>query len=232
MHFLIAEDERDTRELLCSYFHAQSHRISCAENGRQALEMIENDPPEFMLLDIRMPGLDGWQVLQKIREKYQFPVLILSALAESNDAVRGLSLGADDYLRKPFEVSELDARIRAILRRSQAKQDNLTELEYLGIRINYHQKKVFYKNVELNLTPKEFKLLCILMTEPEHTYSIDEIVDYVWGSDSVATGSDVKQYVLMLRKKLTSFCQERIKIKNRKGYGYYLCEENNEVVTE
>lgn len=224
MYVLIAEDEQDTRELLRSYFESQGHRVRCAKNGEEALELINDAPPDFMLLDVRMPGIDGWQVLQEVRSRFHFPVLILSALAETHDAVRGLSLGADDYLRKPFEISELDARIRAVLRRGSLTQEEESgDLEFSGIRLLVHQKKVMINDKELHLTPKEFKLLRVLMSEPERVYSVDEIVNYVWGDRSVATAADVKQYVMMLRRKLSmADGQCAAKVKNRKGHGYFL----------
>lgn len=225
MNVLIAEDEQDTRELLCSYFESQGHQVNCVNNGKAAIEAVNRKPPDFMLLDIRMPQLDGWEVMKKIRQTHQFPVLILSALAQAHDAVRGLSLGADDYLRKPFDLSELDARIRAILRRSEHSRKPTANLEFAGLRLNHSNKQVFYNDQELHLTPKEFALLQLLASEPEHTFSIDRIVNAVWGKSSVATGSDVKQYILMLRKKLDTFCGSHISIKNRKGFGYHLSAE-------
>jgi two-component system response regulator ResD len=224
MYVLIAEDEQDTRELLRSYFESLGHQVRCAKDGEEALELINDVPPDFLLLDVRMPGIDGWQVLQEVRERYHFPVLILSALAETNDAVRGLSLGADDYLRKPFEISELDARIRAVLRRGTLAQEAENgDLEFAGIHLLVNQKTVLINDDELHLTPKEFKLLQMLMTEPERVYSIDEIVSEVWGDRSVATAADVKQYVMMLRKKLSAANGEcEAKVKNRKGHGYFL----------
>jgi DNA-binding response OmpR family regulator len=177
--------------------------------------------PDLVLLDIVMPRLDGWAVLEAIRSQSRVPVLLLTALDGTEEVVKGLAMGADDYLRKPFEVRELDARIGAVLRRLDPGQEGHT-LRVGPIEIDDRSKRVTVDGEEVALSPKEFDLLRLLAEDPGRVYSAEEILARLWSASPRADASDVKQYVHLLRNKIERRGSERRWITNVKGFGYTL----------
>lgn len=221
MRILIAEDEDDIRRLLGSYFGSRGHAVIPASNGEEALEQFASSAPDLILLDVRMPRLDGWEVLRQIRESASsVPVLMLTALDSTADAVKGLGLGADDYLRKPINLGELEARVQAVLRRLAPRPTEIWEVG--GCRIDKRSKKVYLNGEALDLSPKEYALFLVLAREPERVFSNEELVAELWPGSTRADSTDVKQFIYLLRSKLKDAQSSACQIKTVKGFGYKL----------
>lgn len=222
MKILVAEDEPGTRLLLCMYLEGKGHEVSAIGDGGAALEAVRQSPPDLLLLDVRMPVLDGWSVLEAVRSfEPRLPVVMITALDASEDAVRGLRLGADDYLRKPFDLSELEARIDSVLRRARDYHEE--QIEHTGaLRIDDRTKTVHLGDEEVTLSPKEYQLLQLLASDPGRVFTADEIIHHVWGIQSRASKDDVKQYIHMLRKKLDHHTDKGVALRTAPGFGYKL----------
>ena len=221
MKVLVVEDDPDIRELLTLYFVAKGHEVETANDGQEALLQLQRVQPDLMLLDVVLPKLDGWSVLTAVRAQSRIPVILLTSLDDTDDVVKGLSLGADDYLCKPFEIRELEARIQSIVRRLQP----VAEPQLIargGIEIDERVKSVTIHGEHVSLSPKEFSLLALLARDIGRVYTSEEIIAELWGSDSRATGADVKQYIYQLRSKIERDPHSPRWIRNVKGFGYKL----------
>lgn len=221
MKLFIIEDEADARELLKVYFEAKGHQVSSARDGVEALEKFKSVAPDLVLLDIMLPRLDGWSVLEAIRAQSRVPVIFLTARDSTDDVIKGLSLGGDDYLTKPFEPRELEARIQAIVRRLQ-KGSGARGFELGALRIDDRAKIVTLQGKEVQLSPKEYELLKLLATEPGRVFSDEEIIAHLWPQGSHATSNDVKQYAHLLRSKIEEDPQKPRWVQTVKGFGYRL----------
>jgi DNA-binding response OmpR family regulator len=219
MKILIAEDEADTLRLLKVYFSAKNHQVIEAENGLEALELFKHERPQLVLLDIMMPGLSGWRVLKDIRAESGVPVIVLTALDNTDDAIRGLELGADDYLRKPFQLDELDARINAVLRRTQGGNEEY-RLRFGPCSIDDRTKRVTFHGREVSLSPKEYELLKLLAEDAGRVFSNNEIIARLWPDSIRADHNDVKQYIHLLRSKIETDPSRPDWIRTVKGFGY------------
>ncbi|HED03239.1 MAG TPA: response regulator transcription factor [Candidatus Fraserbacteria bacterium] len=221
MRLLIAEDDADARELLKVYLEAKGHQVVMANDGVEALEKFKSTCPEVVLLDIMLPRLDGWSVLEAIRVQSHVPVIFLTALDSTDDVIKGLSLGGDDYLTKPFEPRELEARIQAVLRRVSAKID-LHGIQVGTLSIDDRAKVVTLEGKPVQLSPKEYELLRLLAIEPGRVFSDAELIIRLWPQGSRATSNDVKQYIHLLRNKIEEEPQHPRWIQTVKGFGYKL----------
>ncbi len=221
MRVLLIEDDESIQELLRVYFEAKGHAVSAAADGVEGLKTFNAALPELVLLDVGLPKLDGWAVLQAIRASSSVPVVLLTALDDTEDVVRGLAMGADDYLTKPFDVRELDARVQAILRRLDPQQ-KVTSFDVGRIHIDDRSKTVTVGDSFLSLSPKEYKLLKLLASEPGRVFSSDEIIAHLWPDSDRAAANDVKQYIHLLRGKLYRSADIGDPIENIKGFGYRL----------
>jgi DNA-binding response OmpR family regulator len=221
MRVLLIEDDMPIQELLRAYFEAKGHTVSAAADGVDGLKAFSAELPELVLLDIGLPGLDGWAVLQAIRASSSVPVVLLTALDDTEDVVRGLAKGADDYLTKPFDIRELDARVQAILRRLE-RPSALTSFDVGHIHIDDRSKTVMVGDACLTLSPKEYKLLRLLASEPGRVFSSEEIIAHLWPDSDRAAANDVKQYIHLLRNKLYQSPDIGEPIENIKGFGYRL----------
>jgi DNA-binding response OmpR family regulator len=220
MKVLVVEDDADISSVLTFYFEAKGHEVVTARDGLQALELFSCQDLDLMLLDVMLPKLDGWAVLEAVRAKCGLPVILLTALGTTDDIVRGLSLGADDYLRKPFEIRELEARIHSVTRRLELVQDSGV-ITCTRIRIDDRAKVVTIDDEQVSLTPKEYELLKLLAGEPGRVFTNEEIIDSLWDGGR-ATSTDVKQYIYHLRSKIEPDPQSPQLIQNVKGFGYKL----------
>ncbi len=221
MKVLIVEDEVDTLQLLSVYFETRGNEVTAARDGVEALQKFRLDTPEIVLLDVRLPHKDGWSVLKEIRAEGKVPVIMLTALDSAEDVVKGLTLGADDYLRKPFQLSELEARTRAVLRRVQ-RSGRVDLLRAGPCEIDDRSKTVTIAGQAVSLSPKEYELFKLLATDPGRTFSADEIIARLWPTSGRAGSSDVKQYVYLLRNKVESLPGSPCRIDTVKGFGYRL----------
>jgi len=218
---LLIEDDEQIMGLLKAYFETKGHLVAAAGDGVDGLTQFNAERPELVLLDIGLPKLDGWAVLEAIRAANVVPVLLLTALDDTESVVKGLAMGADDYLIKPFDIRELDARIQAIMRRLEKNADP-SSIKVGRIRIDDRSKTVTVGKTTLSLSPKEYSLLQLLASEPGRVFSSEEIIAHLWPDNSRAAASDVKQYVHLVRSKFEKNARISNPIENIKGFGYRL----------
>lgn len=198
---LVIEDDPDIRGLITALLQRAGMTGLAAQDGRSGLRSFFELRPDLVVLDIGLPELDGWQVLERVRELSEVPVLVLTAAGETPDRVRGLDGGADDYVAKPFEPTELVARIRALLRRQSAPQPELEVLADDVIKVDEAQRRVEVQGRPISLSPTEFKLLVALMRNREQVVTQEQLLEYVWGN-SERDPKQVRLYVSYLRRKL------------------------------
>ncbi|WP_404350083.1 response regulator transcription factor [Sutcliffiella horikoshii] len=213
---LVVDDEADMREMLGMYLHKENYQVLHAENGEEALDMLYDHAVDLIILDVMMPVMDGFTACKKIREKYMMPILMLTAKSDEWDKVKGLKLGADDYVMKPFSPKELLARVEALLRRSnQAFFDVVSHAE---ITVQKNARQVLMEGERVNLARREFDLLLFLMEHEGKVFSREQLHDVIWGLD-MEKGSfrTVDTHIKTLRFKLKG---AGAKIKTVWGIGY------------
>ncbi|WP_280769444.1 response regulator transcription factor [Salipaludibacillus daqingensis] len=204
---LIVDDEERMLQLVSNILSKQGYNTLTATNGETALNLIESSNIDFVILDIMMPGLDGYETCQAIRQTSSVPILMLTAKAEELDKVKALRMGADDYLVKPFGKNELIARIEAILRRvsstSTEEKPSKTEWQFESITLNSESKRVSVSGKPVNLTKKEFEVLELLIKHPEQVFSREQLLDRIWGFEYLnASSRTVDTHLKTLRLKL------------------------------
>ena len=218
---LLVDDDADVRTLLRAILERAGYAIDEAPDGREGLRALHQLRPDLVVLDVSMPGLDGWQTLERIRGFSDIPVLMLTARAEELERVRGLKAGADDYVAKPFGRPELLARVEALLRRSAGRRaEEVERYEDDRLSIDYARRAVTVGGREVALTPLEFKLLSTLVRHPNQVLSREQLLELVWGSAYGVSGDQVKLYVGYLRRKLEPEDPERAPIETVRGFGY------------
>jgi two-component system, OmpR family, KDP operon response regulator KdpE len=221
---LIVDDDHRMRRLLKLNLESAGYRVVAAEDGASALEAAELDPPELVVLDVMMPGMDGFTCLQRLREFSQVPVILLTAKGEEADKVHGLDLGADDYLTKPFGPAELLARVRAALRRQPGAAPPAT-LSVGDLTINLARRRVIRDGQEIRLTPTEYKLLYELASSPGRVLLHSELLARVWGPEYRDEVDYLWSYVRYLRNKLEPDPAHPRYILSEPGVGYMLAAE-------
>jgi DNA-binding response OmpR family regulator len=222
MKILVVDDDADISNLLKRFLEARGRRVQTASDGLQALESFRKEAPDLVILDVMLPGMDGWSVLGKIREQSNTPVLMLTGKDTPGDAAKGLLSGADDYIPKPFDLAELEARISAVMRRSQTVKTAPTQLQVGPLSIDDKNKQVRLGEQEIALSPREYDLLKLLASEPGRVFSDEDIIKNVWPAGSSASSTDVKRYIYLLRKKIEQNPQEAKLIQTVPGFGYRL----------
>ena len=198
---LVVDDEDDVRELLVTLLTRAGFEVAEAADGRAALREFHARPPDLVVLDVSMPGLDGWQTLERIRDLSDVPVLMLTARAGELEKVRGLKSGADDYVTKPFGRQELVARVETLLRRQRSGSKPERYADAL-VEVDFGQREVRVRGVPVLLTPLEFRLLTVFVEHPNLVLSRDQLLDLVWGDSRAVAPEQVKLYVGYLRRKL------------------------------
>ena len=217
---LIIEDDTEIAALQRDYLQIAGFEVLLAEDGIAGLQAASD--ADLIILDIMLPGLDGFAVLKKLRETSDIPVILLSALSEDIDKIRGLGLGADDYIQKPFSPGELVARVKAHL----ARYERLTartathKLAVRGLEIDCEDRRVTVHGKECTLTPKEFDILLFLMENPNRVYSKDELFERVWGLEALGEGDTVVVHVRRLREKIEPEPQKPQYVETVWGAGY------------
>lgn len=223
---LVVEDDEEINNLIHETLEKESYNITQAFDGREALKKYDNTF-KLVILDLMLPFIDGIEVLRKIRETSTVPIIILSAKDEETDRVIGLSLGADDYMVKPFYTRELTARVKVQLRRyvSYNTADNSDSvLQYKELKLNILNHKAFKRNSELNLTPKEFELLKFFLGNPDRVFTKAQIFNSVWENDYVHDDNTVMVHIKRLRNKIEDNPNEPKYIITVWGIGYKLGE--------
>ena len=199
---LVVDDEPIVREVVCSYLEREGYRTLEAGDGDSARELVEQDPPTLVVLDLMLPGTDGLELCRWIRSRSELPVIMLTARGEEADRIVGLELGADDYVTKPFSPRELVARVRTVLRRSAPQLVKPERLSFDGLAIDASTREVVKRGAELRLTAKEFDLLWFLARHPRQVFSRDQIMDRVWGYSAALDTGTVTVHVRRLREKI------------------------------
>jgi DNA-binding response OmpR family regulator len=217
---LVVDDDTDIRALLRELLERRGFSVTEAADGRQALQELYGGRPDLVLLDVGMPGMDGWTTLERIRELSDVPVVMLTARSAELEKTRGLRAGADDYVTKPFGRQELLARIEGLLRRAGGRDTAAAE-SYSDpfVTIDFAQRQVTARGKDVALTPLEFKLLTAFVRHPNQVLSNEQLQVLVWG-DSDASRDQVKLYVGYLRRKLSPDAPEEAPIETRRGFGY------------
>ncbi|MBI4312443.1 MAG: response regulator transcription factor [Chloroflexi bacterium] len=215
---LIVEDEQSIQVLLQEILERAEYEVRVSANGRDGLREFFTYRPEVVLLDIGMPQMDGWTLLERIREVSQTPVLFITALATESNKVRGLNAGADDYIVKPFGGREVIARIEAVLRRATKPEAQDTLYQDPALTVDREQHRVFLHGREMELTPTEFKLVSVLTRNAGNVLTQDRLLDLVWGLDGGGSES-VRLYISYLRKKLADEGEPDL-IQTVRGVGY------------
>lgn len=210
---LIVDDDNNIAELISLYLMKECFDTMIVEDGEKALEQFGQFQPNLILLDLMLPGIDGYQVCREIRRTSNVPIIMLSAKGEVFDKVLGLELGADDYIIKPFDSKELVARVKAVLRRTQTQaaslaaalpSENLGEyVEYPDLLINLTNYSVIYKGQNVDMPPKELELLYFLASSPNQVFTREQLLDHIWGYEYVGDTRTVDVHIKRIREKNT-----------------------------
>ncbi len=222
---LVVDDEKMIVKGVKYALEHDGNEVDAAYDGETALDMIKNKEYDLVILDVMLPKLDGIQVCQTVREFSDVPIMMLTAKSEDMDKILGLEYGADDYMTKPFNILELKARAKAILRRThsvQQKKENVLEVH--GLRIDFDSRTVFIENREVNLTAKEFDLLELLARNVGKVYSREKLLDLVWGYDYPGDVRTVDVHIRRLREKIEPKSSEPTFIQTKWGVGYFFKE--------
>ena len=217
---LIVEDELAISMVLGAYIENAGYDVDYAYNGEEALQKLEEETPALILLDIMMPYVDGWSVLSFIRKKSACPVIMLTALSDTEQKLKGFENGADDYITKPFIGEEVIARVQAVLRRSPTYQEDERMKYYGDLKINYVSHQVFLNGIEVPFTPRDLSVFLFLASNPNQTFTRDQLLDHVWGSDYDGSDRAVDLAIKSIRKLLNGWDPKDGEIKTLRGLGY------------
>jgi DNA-binding response OmpR family regulator len=217
---LVVDDDADIRGLLRELLERAGYEVVESSNGRDGLRTLYSTSPDLVLLDISMPELDGWQMLERIRDVSDVPVIMLTARAAELEKVRGLQAGADDYVTKPFGRQELLARVEAHLRRAGPREAQASTYADGLVTIDFAQREVTVAGQAVPLTPLEFKLLATFVRHPNQVLSHEQLLEQVWGDPLTGSRARTKLYVGYLRQKLAVAGPDASPIETVRGFGY------------
>lgn len=206
---LIVDDDTNIAELISLYLTKEFYQVQIVEDGEQALQVFDTFQPNLVLLDLMLPGMDGYQVCRELRSRSNTPIIMLSAKGEVFDKVLGLEMGADDYIMKPFDSKEMVARVKAVLRRYQPGQkmespveDKSKRVEYPGISINLTNYSVIVDGQTVDMPPKELELLYFLASSPNQVFTREQLLDHIWGYEYIGDTRTVDVHIKRLREKI------------------------------
>ena len=227
---LMVDDDVQLLKIVTHNLEAGGYQVLAMRDGEQALEAIERDAPDLVLLDVMLPRMDGFQVCQRVREFSAVPIIMLTARGRGRDKIKGLDLGADDYLAKPFRVDELLARVRAVLRRAQFTPNgfaqSLSAVTTIGeLSIDYARYRVTKGGREVALTPTEYRILAYLAQNAGRVITQDLLLEHVWGPEYVGEGHMLRVNITRLRHKLETDPSHPRYLLTRPGIGYLLVED-------
>ncbi|MED0677766.1 response regulator transcription factor [Aneurinibacillus thermoaerophilus] len=222
---LIVEDDKDIQKLLSTCFEQEALPYSITSSGLEAVEKVKKSSPSLILLDIMLPDSDGIEICQQLRMLTSCPIIFLSCKNKDTDKVLGLSIGADDYVEKPFNISVLMARVRAHLRRNRIlqkfqKQQTKQHIQFDNICINLHAREVYRDGKSIPLTAKEFDLLAFLAQHPNRVFSAEQLLDHVWGMNTLSEKRTVVVHISSLRKNIEENALQPRYILTVRGVGY------------
>ncbi|MCH5255684.1 MAG: response regulator transcription factor [Lachnospiraceae bacterium] len=221
---LVVDDEKLIVKGIRFSLEQDGMEVDCAYDGEEALELAKNNQYDMILLDVMLPKMSGFEVCQQIREFSSTPIVMLTAKGEDMDKILGLEYGADDYITKPFNILEVKARIKAIMRRTGGKKEETNTsrvIEIRDMRLDLDGRRAYIKNREVNLTAKEFEVLELLMKNPNKVYSRENLLNIIWGSDYPGDVRTVDVHIRRLREKIEETPSEPIYVHTKWGVGYY-----------
>ena len=213
---LITEDNKELSTLMSDFLRAEGYTVTVADSGEKAVNIFEKYGARLVLLDIMLPGMDGFSVCERIRKKDDTPIFILSAKGDKSDKLNGLMIGADDYLEKPFDIDILLAKISGVFKRRYS----LDEVVSGDLRLNKSEKTAFRNEKLLEMTPKEFELLQLLVENAGKTLTKDFLFNRVWGSDSFSEQQTLTVHIKWLREKIENDPKKPVRIQTVWGVGY------------
>ncbi|NLP26373.1 MAG: response regulator transcription factor [Clostridiales bacterium] len=218
---LIVDDDKNICDLLRLYLEKEGFGVILSHNGEEAVMKFHALKPDIVLLDIMLPGLDGWQVCREIRKKSNVPIIMITAKSETFDKVLGLELGADDYVVKPFDTKEVIARIKAISRRigHVPQKSEIKEVKYDKLSVNMTRYELKVNDIVLDTPPKELELLFYLASNPNRVYTRDQLLDEVWGFEYYGDSRTIDVHIKRLREKLEGI-SDKWALKTVWGVGY------------
>ncbi len=229
MKILIVDDEKLLVKGIKFNFEQEGFAVETAYDGEEAIKLAKDKSIDLIVLDLMLPKIDGLAVCQKIREFSRVPIIMLTAKAEDMDKILGLEYGADDYLTKPFNILELKARVKAILRRTGNQNENNRRRQASqfadGVEIDYNLRKVKINDKWIELTSKEFDLIDLFVSNPGKVYSREQLLDFIWGYDYPGDIRTVDVHVRRLREKIEPNAAEPTYILTKWGVGYYFKED-------
>ena len=225
---LIVDDDNNIAELISLYLTKECFDTKIVNDGESAISAVETFNPDLMLLDLMLPGIDGYQVCREVRSHSTLPIIMLSAKGEVFDKVLGLELGADDYMEKPFDSKELVARVKAVLRRYQTaspvgKTDDIKRVEYPELTINQTNYSVVYKGEQIEMPPKELELLYFLASSPNHVFTREQLLDQIWGYEYIGDTRTVDVHIKRIREKISDNPSWKISTIWGIGYKFEIC---------
>lgn len=222
MMILVVDDDPGIRQLLQVTFQIENFEVILAEDGQEALDAVEKEKPDLVVLDLMLPIIDGWQVCKQLRVIYDdLPIIMLTAKGEETDTIIGLKLGADDYVSKPFSPKELVARVEAVLRRANRNGTHGKDfLVFPGLMIDQKKRVVKINDEEIEISPKEFDILWELARRPGQVYKREVLLDRVWGYDYIGTTRTVDVHIKRLRAKLEEKQMKYTYVQTVWGVGY------------
>ena len=228
MRMLIVDDEKLLVKGIKFNFEQEGYIVETAYDGAEALKLAKDKKLDLIILDWMLPEIDGLTVCQKVREFSNVPIIMLTAKTDDMDKILGLEYGADDYLTKPFNILELKARVKAIMRRSAAPENSgdKTKLTFGDITLDYNQRKITIEGKTIDLTSKEFDLMDLFLCNQGKVYSRENLLDMVWGYDYSGDARTVDVHIRRLREKIEPNAAEPIYIMTKWGAGYYFKEIN------
>mgnify|MGYP000880308812 FL=1 len=222
---LIVDDDENIAELISLYLLKECYDTKIVYDGEEAIKVFADFDPQLVLLDLMLPGIDGYEVCKYIRQSSQVPIIMLSAKGEVFDKVLGLELGADDYMVKPFDSKELVARAKAVMRRYQKSKQQLDEkgqniVEYPDLSINLSNYSVVYKGNTVDMPPKELELLYFLASSPNQVFTREQLLDRIWGYEYIGDTRTVDVHVKRLRQKINDHTEWRLSTVWGVGYKF------------
>ncbi|MBR6411470.1 MAG: response regulator transcription factor [Clostridia bacterium] len=218
---LVVDDDQNIRNMLKIYFENEGYEVKTAADGNEGIAHFKLYEPDIVLLDIMLPGKDGWQVCRELRESSNKPIIMLTAKGETFDKVLGLELGADDFVVKPFDMKELSARVKAVLRRcnAQNRQGDSEVVRFENLEVSKQKYELKIRGVQVDVPPKELDLLFFLASNYNHVFTRDQLLDKVWGFDYLGDSRTVDVHVKRLREKLEGV-STKWSLKTVWGVGY------------
>jgi two-component system KDP operon response regulator KdpE len=220
---LIVDDDNTLLGFIQEYLEREGFEVSAATGGEKALRLFYQDRPDLVVIDVMMPGMDGWELCARLQELSDIPLIMLTAKTSENDKLRGFRLGVDDYITKPFSMAELVARIRAVLGRTAAKLTNDLDVFQIGnLTVDVRKRQVVLNESILDLTPTEYRLMETLARQPGVAISHDDIITEVWGDDHEGGGSALRRYIWLLRQKVERDPKNPERIITLRSFGYRL----------